>query len=125
MDKKSGYGVYEWENGWVYKGNFENDYRNGYGELYEGDVCVYRGFWENGEQSDREKPIGKISSKANTSAQMSRISKQINQQNPEQRHYETLDLHQQYTKINFEPRLTSRPEFTIKKRPQSYSNLQK
>lgn len=22
MDKKSGYGVYEWENGWVYKGNF-------------------------------------------------------------------------------------------------------
>ena len=35
MDKKSGYGVYEWENGWVYKGNFDNDYRNGYGELYD------------------------------------------------------------------------------------------
>lgn len=53
MDKKSGYGVYEWENGWIYKGNFENDYRNGYGELYEGDSCVYRGFWDNGEQTDR------------------------------------------------------------------------
>ena len=31
MDKKSGYGVYKWENGWYYKGNFENDYRHGFG----------------------------------------------------------------------------------------------
>lgn len=52
MDKKSGYGVYEWENGWVYKGNFEGDYRNGYGELYDGDSCTYRGFWDNGQQTD-------------------------------------------------------------------------
>jgi hypothetical protein len=34
MDKKSGYGIYIWKNGWHYRGNFENDLRNGYGELY-------------------------------------------------------------------------------------------
>ena len=49
MDKKSGYGIYMWDNGWVYKGNFDGDYRNGYGELYDGDgKLIYRGFWENG-----------------------------------------------------------------------------
>lgn len=52
MDKKSGYGVYQWENGWIYKGNFENDYRNGFGELYDGEKCMYRGYWANGEQSE-------------------------------------------------------------------------
>jgi len=31
MDVKSGYGEYVWTNGWIYKGNFENDLRNGYG----------------------------------------------------------------------------------------------
>ena len=31
MDKKSGYGIYTWDNGWIYKGNFDNDFRNGYG----------------------------------------------------------------------------------------------
>ena len=54
---------------------------------------------------------------------MSRASRNYN--NPEQRNYETVDLNPHYTKINFEPRLTLRPEFSIKKRPQSYSNLQK
>lgn len=58
MDKKSGYGVYQWGNGWVYKGNFDNDFRNGFGELYNGNKLAYRGFWENGEQTDKE--IGNI-----------------------------------------------------------------
>lgn len=53
MDKKSGYGVYQWGNGWCYKGNFDNDYRNGFGELYNGNKLAYRGFWENGEQTDK------------------------------------------------------------------------
>lgn len=52
MDKKSGYGVYEWENGWIYKGNFDNDLRNGFGELYQGQKLIYRGYWKNGEQTD-------------------------------------------------------------------------
>lgn len=52
MDKKSGYGIYCWDNGWKYRGNFDNDFRNGYGELYDGNDClIYRGFWENGEQT--------------------------------------------------------------------------
>lgn len=54
MDKKSGYGVYEWENGWTYKGNFDNDLRTGFGELYEGNKLVYRGYWKNGEQTEDE-----------------------------------------------------------------------
>jgi len=54
MDKKSGYGVYEWENGWVYKGNFDQDLRSGFGELYEGQKLAYRGYWKNGEQTDEE-----------------------------------------------------------------------
>jgi hypothetical protein len=49
MDKKSGYGVYTWDNGWIYKGNFEDDKRTGFGELYKNDNTLnYRGFWENG-----------------------------------------------------------------------------
>lgn len=31
MDKKEGYGVYDWENGWTYKGNFKDDLRDGFG----------------------------------------------------------------------------------------------
>lgn len=58
-DKKTGYGVYTWDNGWKYKGNFDNDYRNGYGELYDSEgELQYKGFWENGEQSDREAFVG-------------------------------------------------------------------
>jgi len=54
MDKKSGHGLYVWENGWFYKGGFDNDYRHGYGELYDSQNNLnYRGFWENGEQTDR------------------------------------------------------------------------
>ena len=54
MDKKSGYGVYSWDNGWIYKGNFEDDKRNGFGQLYKNDNTLkYRGFWENGEQVDK------------------------------------------------------------------------
>lgn len=34
LDKKCGYGEYQWGDGYLYKGNFENDLRNGYGELY-------------------------------------------------------------------------------------------
>ena len=52
MDKKVGYGVYQWESGWSYKGNFDNDLRNGFGELYNATKLVYRGFWRNGQQTD-------------------------------------------------------------------------
>ena len=48
MDKKSGYGVYQWENGWIYKGNFQNDYRHGYGQMYWQDGRIYKGKWVNG-----------------------------------------------------------------------------
>jgi hypothetical protein len=48
---KAGYGVYTWQNGWSYRGNFENDTRHGYGELYQSDNLLnYRGFWDNGQQ---------------------------------------------------------------------------
>ena len=33
----------------MYKGHFENDLRNGFGELYEDDELKYRGEWINGK----------------------------------------------------------------------------
>ncbi len=58
-DKKNGYGVYTWDNGWKYKGNFDNDYRNGYGQLFDSEnELQYKGFWDNGEQTDRDMMIG-------------------------------------------------------------------
>lgn len=35
MDKKEGFGVYEWVNKQTYKGQFKDDYREGYGKLYQ------------------------------------------------------------------------------------------
>ena len=49
MDKKSGYGEYHWRDGYYYKGNFENDLRNGMGELYENHILIYKGEWINGK----------------------------------------------------------------------------
>lgn len=43
LDKKCGYGVYQWDDGYMYKGNFDNDVRHGFGELYEGNILKYRG----------------------------------------------------------------------------------
>lgn len=54
----------------------------------------------------------------------SRPNNPNNHNNPEFRNFETVDFVPN-TKINFSPLLTMRPEFTIKKRPQSFSNLQK
>lgn len=78
MDKKSGYGVYEWENGWLYKGNFDNDLRNGFGELYEGEKLVYRGFWRNGEQTEEEVKIkGDVGFDAMGSKTFSKTNSQV------------------------------------------------
>ena len=54
MDKKDGYGVYDWENGWTYKGNFKEDLRDGYGELLHHNIVMWKGEWENGEKKVRE-----------------------------------------------------------------------
>jgi hypothetical protein len=34
LDRKHGYGVYTWGNGYHYKGNFTEDLRNGTGQLH-------------------------------------------------------------------------------------------
>jgi hypothetical protein len=34
MDSKEGFGVYTWKEKKVYKGQFRDDYRDGYGEVY-------------------------------------------------------------------------------------------
>lgn len=66
MDKKEGFGVYEWVNKQTYKGQFKDDYREGYGKLYQinkkfiaemtedgnlnGQKIVYNGMWAKGKQ---------------------------------------------------------------------------
>ena len=46
-----GYGIYTWDNGWTYRGNFDNDFRNGFGELFDGQNRLnYSGNWYNGDQ---------------------------------------------------------------------------
>ena len=79
MDKKSGYGVYEWENGWTYKGNFQNDFRNGYGELFNREgAMAYKGYWENGEQVDGE-PINMMNTtNANDTHESCQIMSAVN-----------------------------------------------
>jgi len=45
---KHGYGVFSWESGNVYKGNYEFDMRQGYGEMYWNDGSTYKGNWIKG-----------------------------------------------------------------------------
>ena len=40
-----------WGSGSKYKGNYKNDLKEGYGEMYWADGSIYRGFWEKGVQS--------------------------------------------------------------------------
>jgi len=47
---KHGYGVFVWESGNYYKGNYLMDARGGYGEMYWNDGSVYKGEWKDGEQ---------------------------------------------------------------------------
>jgi hypothetical protein len=46
MDKKHGYGVFEWESGNVYKGNYFEDERNGFGIMKWTDGSTYMGTWQ-------------------------------------------------------------------------------
>jgi hypothetical protein len=50
MDKKQGYGEFNWASGNIYKGNYKNDLRNGNGEMHWTDGSVYKGNWVNGIQ---------------------------------------------------------------------------
>lgn len=38
----------------MYTGNFENNYRHGFGELKENEVLKYSGYWINDNQVDEE-----------------------------------------------------------------------
>jgi hypothetical protein len=57
-DKKNGNGVYKWANGNEYLGNFFDDYKHGYGEMYWPDGRFYKGLWENGKQVNDENCVG-------------------------------------------------------------------
>ena len=45
LDKKHGYGVFEWESGNRYEGNYFEDERHGYGVMRWTDESVYMGMW--------------------------------------------------------------------------------
>lgn len=42
--------MFIWSNGCKYIGNFVEDVRSGYGEMYWSDGTVYKGEWRGGEQ---------------------------------------------------------------------------
>ena len=53
MDKKNGYGQYSWlDKVFLYKGNFENDIRQGYGQLFKNGEQEYKGEWVAGKIND-------------------------------------------------------------------------
>ena len=45
LDRKNGWGVFEWESGNIYKGQYVDDERNGFGEMSWTDGSIYRGLW--------------------------------------------------------------------------------
>lgn len=58
IDKKHGYGIYDWGNGYVYKGFWMDDLRYGEGALSYNGELEYNGYWENGEKVDyKPQPI--------------------------------------------------------------------
>ena len=66
MDKKEGFGVYEWVGKQFYKGQFKDDFREGFGRLYQtnkhypadisdgspvlDEKLIYSGMWHRGKQ---------------------------------------------------------------------------
>jgi hypothetical protein len=55
MDKKEGFGIYKWIGKQIYKGEFRDDYREGYGEFSslmkdDKEKIVYRGSWLKGKK---------------------------------------------------------------------------
>ena len=49
-DKKHGLGVFEWESGNRYQGNYLDDERHGYGVMNWTDESIYMGLWDQGIQ---------------------------------------------------------------------------
>ena len=50
MDKKHGYGVFQWESGNKYQGNYHYDERQGYGTMEWTDMSKFNGHWIKGVQ---------------------------------------------------------------------------
>lgn len=60
MDKKEGLGIYKWIGKQVYKGEFRDDFRDGYGEFYsisktEKELLLYKGCWMQGKKWEEGK----------------------------------------------------------------------
>ena len=53
-DHKQGYGVYKFENGDVYAGEWKDGLRHGYGVLnYQDSGAKFSGFWENDKRTGK------------------------------------------------------------------------
>lgn len=48
-NKKDGYGELKWKKGGMYIGTFKEGKRHGYGEYKDENGILYKGKWENGE----------------------------------------------------------------------------
>ena len=43
----NGHGIFKWNNGEVYEGNWKNDKADGYGEYQSKDGVIYKGNWKD------------------------------------------------------------------------------
>ena len=49
MIKKNGYGIFYFQNGNVYKGEWVNDQKHGKGVYIKNDGNIFKGIWKNNE----------------------------------------------------------------------------
>ncbi len=78
MDKKNGYGQYSWlDKVFLYKGNFENDIRQGYGQLFKNGEQEYKGEWVAGKikQQPPQKNMNDVSARENSILKTPKSSK--------------------------------------------------
>jgi hypothetical protein len=57
LDKKAGYGIFQWASGNLYKGEYADDEREGFGEMTWTDGSMYQGDWFRGIQHGTGKMV--------------------------------------------------------------------
>lgn len=50
MDRKQGFGVYQWADGKKYEGSWEKGKQSGNGKMISVDGSITEGVWENGKK---------------------------------------------------------------------------
>ena len=71
----SGKGLFIWNDGSRYQGEYQNDEKNGKGKLIWPDGRAWKGMWKNGKMHGKGKFFSKVNEKIDSKNNVSRISK--------------------------------------------------